>query len=287
MSNPQLTRSKGNRFLAIGQPILLAVVLLIALAWLFAPPTPDAKRETDSFTWAQLHLLKIALAIHDYADAHSLHLPPAAIKDDSGRPLLSWRVAILPYLGDDEKALYNQFRLDEPWDSSYNRALLQYVPAAYRSESPLPGEAFLTHYQVFVGPGTPFERPGLTWKDFPDGLYQTFLVMEAANPVPWSKPADMVYDPELPVPELCVWYRRTGPLPFGLGSRPITRYHASMCDGSIRTLKRPPMRQSFAPGLSAPARKSRSCRKVSTGSFREDVNRDRRCPRNLFIWPRL
>ena len=55
-------------------------------------------------------------------------------------------------------------------------------------------------YQVFVGLGTAFEREDLVWADFPDGLAETILVVEAADPVPWSKPVDVAYSPALPLP---------------------------------------------------------------------------------------
>src|SRR3972149_4277670 len=65
---------------------------------------------------------QMAIAIHVYADAQK-HLPPPAIRDKEGKPLLSWRVAILPYV--EESGLYKQFHLDEPWDSPHNLALAQ------------------------------------------------------------------------------------------------------------------------------------------------------------------
>ncbi|QEL19483.1 hypothetical protein [Limnoglobus roseus] len=65
-----------------------------------------------------------------------------------------------------------------------------------------------TRYQVFVGPGTAFERDGLTWDDFPDGVADTLLVAEAGEPVPWSKPADLVYDPNGPLPPLGRGYKK-------------------------------------------------------------------------------
>jgi hypothetical protein len=58
-----------------------------------------------------------------------------------------------------------------------------------------------TCLQVLVGPGTAFEKPGLTFKDFPDGLSNTILVVEAEEPVPWSKPVDLTYDPNGPLPK--------------------------------------------------------------------------------------
>jgi hypothetical protein len=75
----------------------------------------DRRERADQFK----HLM---LAMLNYESANR-HLPPAAIRDKDGKPLLSWRVAILPYL--DEVELYKQFRLDEPWDSPHNSALIK------------------------------------------------------------------------------------------------------------------------------------------------------------------
>jgi hypothetical protein len=179
-----------------------------------------------------MNLKSIALAIHNYADVHGGQFPPAAVTDKAGRPLYSWRVAILPYLT-DYSGLYSEFHVDEPWDSESNRKLLGKIPGVYRSRggsvSDAPG---MTFYQVFVGPGTAFERPGLTWKDFSDGPGSTFLVVEAAEEVPWTKPADLAYDPDGPLPKLggrftapdVVWARRV------ISRRPV--FGVILADGS-------------------------------------------------------
>jgi hypothetical protein len=60
---------------------------------------------------------QLGLALHNYAAANG-HLPPAVSRGPDGKPLLSWRVAILPYL--EEEQLYKQFHQDEPWDSPHN-----------------------------------------------------------------------------------------------------------------------------------------------------------------------
>jgi hypothetical protein len=127
-------------------------------------------------------------------------------KDD--RPLLSWRVLILPFIEQEE--LYRQFRLDEPWDSPHNLALLPRMPATYaapgRKRSQMPPYHTVCH--VFVGKGTAFEgRDGLRLdKDFSDGGSNTFLVVEAGEPVPWTEPEELAYDPEQPLPDLrCIF----------------------------------------------------------------------------------
>jgi len=116
-------------------------------------------------------------------------LLPAAITAADGRPLLSWRVAILPYLGEEE--LYEAFRLDEPWDSEHNKKLIPLMPKIYAPAGKPPAKAGHTHVQMLVGPGgTPLgaKFPG----SFPDGTSNTLAVVEAADAVIWTKPDDVM-----------------------------------------------------------------------------------------------
>ncbi|MGC8640787.1 MAG: DUF1559 domain-containing protein [Isosphaeraceae bacterium] len=85
-------------------------------------------------------------------------LPPAAIRDlDSGEPLLSWRVAVLPWLGPEAEKLYQEFDLNEPWDGPHNKTLPRKMPEVFAPVGVKTAEPFTTFYQVFVGPGTAFE----------------------------------------------------------------------------------------------------------------------------------
>jgi len=131
-------------------------------------------------------------------------MPPAAVCDPYGKPLYSWRVVILPYV--EQQELYNQFHLDEPWDSPHNLTLLPKMPYIYAA----PGSKakkippYHTICHVFVGKCAAFEGcEGLRFpEDFPDGTSNTILVIEAGEPVPWTKPDDLVYDPDGPLPDL-------------------------------------------------------------------------------------
>src|SRR5262249_39345951 len=76
-------------------------------------------------------------------------------RDPQAKPLLSWRVGILPLLGEAE--LYEQFKLDEPWDSMHNKRLLPKIPRAYAAPGVEIKEPYATYYQVFVGPHAAFE----------------------------------------------------------------------------------------------------------------------------------
>ncbi|OWK36166.1 sigma-70 family RNA polymerase sigma factor [Fimbriiglobus ruber] len=146
---------------------------------------------------ALANLKKIGLALFDYHDEHDAF--PDDIRDKNGRPLLSWRVAILPYLG--QHFLYKQFKLDEPWDGPHNKKLVEESPEIYWSARPVmkavaPG---CTYFQRVAGKGALFE-PGakVRMQDVGDGLSNTLSLVEAGPPVPWSKPADVPFDPAGP-----------------------------------------------------------------------------------------
>ena len=146
------------------------------------------------------NLKQIGIAFHAYADSSVGNLP-IDIRDKDGKALLSWRVAILPYI--EENDLYKQFKLDEPWDSANNKKLIEKMPKIYAPVrvKAKEGETF---YQVFTGEKAVFgpkKNPRMP-ESFPDGTSNTGLVFEAGDPVIWSKPADMVFDEKKAVPKL-------------------------------------------------------------------------------------
>ncbi len=136
---------------------------------------------------------QLMIALLSYESARRT-LPPAAIRDAQGRPLLSWRVAVLPYL--DQKALYDQFHLDEPWDSPHNRELVKRMPAVFTTSDPKLAAANLegkTVYQVPVGPDTIFFKDeGTKLSEITDGTSATIALVEVVpdRAVEWTKPAD-------------------------------------------------------------------------------------------------
>ncbi len=136
------------------------------------------------------NLKQIAIAMHNYHDVNK-HLPAAASYDAAGKPLLSWRVHILPYI--DQTALYDQFKLDEPWDSEHNKKLAQVVPKTYLNPN-LHLNPSMTTYVVPVGEGTVFGgKEGLKFRDIRDGASNTLMVVAATpeNAVIWTKPDDL------------------------------------------------------------------------------------------------
>jgi hypothetical protein len=155
-------------------------------------PAVQAAREAARRAQCTNNLKQIGLAMHNYHEANE-SFPPAAIVGADGKPLLSWRVAILPYLG--EEALYKEFRLDEPWDGPHNQALAARMPAVFicPSETSTPES---THYLAFVGPGGMFEggARAVKLREVLDGTSNTLLVVEGATAVPWTKPEDLPAD---------------------------------------------------------------------------------------------
>jgi prepilin-type processing-associated H-X9-DG protein len=174
------------------------------------------------------NLRRLGLAFHEFHEAHG-HFPAPALAGSVGKPLLSWRVAILPHLG--YRPLYQRFHLDEPWDSRHNRSLLAEMPPELTCPGGVGRRDGQTGYRVVVGPlidsysvNTPFDATrGADLREITDGTSYTVLVVETNALVPWTKPDDLVWAPGGPLPEL------NSPHPNGT--------HALFADGATKFLK--------------------------------------------------
>jgi prepilin-type processing-associated H-X9-DG protein len=145
---------------------------------------------------SQNNLKQIGLALHNYHDVYGV-FPAAAICDKKGKPLLSWRVAILPFVEQDN--LYKQFHLDEAWDSPHNKKLADTVVKVYELPYGEPKRAH-TNYRVFVGNGAVFDMvQGCKISQITDGTSNTVLVFEGAESTPWAKPDEIEFDPKKPM----------------------------------------------------------------------------------------
>ncbi len=166
------------------------------------------------------NLKQIAIAMHNYHDTYQ-GFPSSAICDKKGKPLLSWRVSILPYIEQNE--LYKQFKLDESWDSEHNKKLIEKMPKIYA----LPGvnNPGKTHFKVFTGGGAVFDVIQTSKiQEIADGTSNTVMVVEAAEPTIWSKPDDLEFDPEKPIARNLRF----------VDDRTVVAF----CDGSVRFLKK-------------------------------------------------
>lgn len=190
---------------------------LWATGGLLAKGGPTARRLPER---SAANLGQLVIAMHDYREAHRT-FPPPALCDSKGQPLLSWRVALLPYLG--EQQLYNRFRLRESWDSPRNRGLLGRMPRVYDAGGTTPEEGH-TIYRVFVGADALFEDcRGVGLGEIPDGVGNTLMIVEADESVPWTRPAELPYASCAPVR--------------GVGSRFPGAFLAAYCDGCVRLIR--------------------------------------------------
>ena len=157
-------------------------------------------------------------------------LPPTFTRDADGKPLHSWRTLILPYLGDDAKALYAQIKFDEPWNSDANRAFHNQAPDVFRAPAPTlddesnPSE---TRFCALVGEGALFNDSGtgVAFDKSAPGADRRILVLERKTPVCWMKPDDEIpvsvfeFKPlDEPEPEMnyprANWSKNLGGAPF-------------------------------------------------------------------------
>src|SRR5262249_25703550 len=103
----------------------------------------------------------------------------------------------------DQGDLLKEFRTDEPWDSAHNKQLIKKMPKIYALPGVESKEPGMTFFQVFTGKGTVFEgREGLKFTDHLKGRGHSFMIVEAGEPVIWTKPDDLAYDPQKPLPRL-------------------------------------------------------------------------------------
>ncbi len=144
-------------------------------------------------------LYEVCLSIHEYHDVHGV-FPPAEypggprVRDIHGRPYLSWRVHILPFV--EQQELYRKFRLDEPWDSFHNKQLLTEMPRCYAINDNL-GRGMSDIIAPFGNHTVLGSSAPRSFSDIADGSDLTIMLIEAApqHAVPWTKPDDLDFDP--------------------------------------------------------------------------------------------
>jgi prepilin-type processing-associated H-X9-DG protein len=212
--------------------IVLAVALVVALGCggillaLLLPAVQSAHEAARRATCIN-KLKQIGLAMHNYHDMHG-RLPPAVSTDNLGKPMMSWRVAILPVL--EETALYNQYDPKQPWDSPQNLALGKTPLQEFRCPSD-PGAAANsteTNYVMIVGKdtvgGTPNEK--VTFSDITDGTSKTIMVVEVSGlGINWEEPRDLTVDEFMKM------------VAEGRASHHPGGFNALMVDGSVHFIK--------------------------------------------------
>ena len=166
---------------------LIITVVLIGGALFFAI---GAARER-SRTYACLgNLRQLSTALHTYHDLHG-SFPPAYVADADGHPLHSWRVLLLPYIG--ERQLHSQYRFDEPWDGPHNRQLVARMPAVFACPEHADIASGITNYVAVVGKETIWpEQYSATIHEVTDGPSLSVQLLEwPGSDIAWTEPRDV------------------------------------------------------------------------------------------------
>ena len=167
----------------ISAPTGIAVALLL--------PAVQAAREAARRMQCTNNLKQIGLALHNYHDVYET-FPPIFTVDEDGNLLHSWRVQLLPFM--EETGLYDQIRLDEPWDSEYNKQFHSRCPAVYQCPSHQDkSESGLCYYSVIMGKETAFfDEHAKNFASISDGTSNTVCVVERKEPINWMDPLNEI-----------------------------------------------------------------------------------------------
>lgn len=163
--------------------LCFALILFHFMFWQFALP-----KEVTYRLHCKQNLQTIAVAMQSYHDRYGCY-PPAFVADSNGTPLYSWRVLLLPFLGEEE--LYERFNLNRSWDDDGNRIVLEKMPDVFRCPS-AKSKKNMTSYARIVGPGTTTDGQNTVSKtDISRNTRDVILAVDTLKKIPWSAPIDI------------------------------------------------------------------------------------------------
>lgn len=190
---PRVQRSSAGPIILIIFAVIVAVVIGGGILAALLLPAIGGAREAARRAACLNNLRQISLALAQYEQANGT-FPPAYLADKTGKPMHSWRVLILPYLG--LQSVYQQYKFDEPWDGPNNSKLLDTILSVYRCPSDGTGKPTDTDYVMVIGPGTVSTgTSAAVLADFRDGLSNTIMVVETTGlHAHWMAPVDLKLD---------------------------------------------------------------------------------------------
>ncbi|MDB5336534.1 MAG: hypothetical protein JWN70_2153 [Planctomycetaceae bacterium] len=164
-------------------------VLVLVVGWVSILVIQSA-RSAAARSRFKAQLGRVSLAIQQYEQQYGA-FPPAYTVGKDGQPLHSWRALLLPLLGHED--VYQNLRLDEPWNSPHNSQLHHLRPDVFGHPwftDSLPGEA---HVLGIVGPETIWpERYCAKLADVVDGASNSLqLVGHSEADIHWMEPRDL------------------------------------------------------------------------------------------------
>ena len=170
----------------------------------------------------ELRLRQTALAFHNYESAYR-KFPNRVIKDENGKELFSGRVAILPFI--EQNNLYQKLRLDEAWDSRHNRQFTEMAVPQFGMT--VEGKSTI-RFPVFPDSLWDDKNADSGFANITDGTSNTIFAIEAPpeDATSWADPTPWTISPSNPMRDV-----------FGDRDEVVV----AMMDGSTRKLKKADM----------------------------------------------
>jgi hypothetical protein len=212
------SRSKSIR------PWLIAIALVLPIV-LIGGWVLHSVRQTQHRSECKAHLKQIALALHAYHDVHG-SFPPAYVKGPDGEPWHSWRVLLLPYLGQEQ--LHARYNFDQPWDGPDNRPLATEAPAVYQCQVSSGANDRANYFAIVSRRSMWPAYQSVALADVMDGSSNTLQVVEdPRGDVIWTAPVDLT----------ATEFRQRLPEHSPHGDDDSGGRHVVLADGAVRFLR--------------------------------------------------
>ncbi|MEN1682128.1 MAG: DUF1559 domain-containing protein [Planctomycetota bacterium] len=223
-------RPRARDFLVIG-------LFLLFLTLLLSPALQSARESSRSMTCR--HYLKcIALAASQH-DVTAGALPRPYLADAAGKPFMSWRAALLPYV--EQPRLHSAIDYSKAWDDPANllstttQLEVFQCPSCRMARSP----AFSSFYAV-VDPLTmwPPDR-AMSLAEASDGTENTVLLIEGPPNQSWAEPKDLTFGEAVELLASPVVPSENGGhvLDDGYFYKPRYFRNVAMADGSVHQIR--------------------------------------------------
>ncbi|MDR2641758.1 MAG: DUF1559 domain-containing protein [Planctomycetaceae bacterium] len=149
-------------------------------------PAVKAARENARKARYSSNIREIILALNCYDSVYG-KLPPLYTVDVAGKPLHSWRVLILPFM--EQATLHEKIRLNEPWDSEYNKQFHNVLIPQYSEPKITNSNDPNMRCNYVVIKGQPL-KPKVETElgDISDGTSKTVSIVVVKEPFCWMDP---------------------------------------------------------------------------------------------------